>query len=310
MSNEIRDVVIVGGGPAGLSAALVLGRARRRVLVVDAGRPANRVSRAVGGLLGHEDSPAALRARGRRQLAKLPSVEVLDGEALDARADGDGFVITIARRDGVTTVRSRALLLANGLHYEPPAIPGAAGLWGRSVFHCVFCDGWEMAGRPIAMHARGSGAARLALLLRGWSDDVLLCTDGPGGLSDEARAQLDAGGVRIREERIDRLGSRRRRLTEIAFEQGPPEAREALFVRPRRTQPTEIAQRLGLELNDDELIPADDGGRTELPGVYVAGDASAPVRSVAIAIGSGSRVGTAMAADLIVGPLAPLSRAS
>src|SRR3954466_4584176 len=114
MSNEIRDVVIVGGGPAGLSAALVLGRARRRVLVVDAGRPANRVSRAIGGLLGRDSSPAALRADGRRQLRKLPTVEIVDGEVLDAQADGDGVEVTIAHDEGVRNVRSRSLLLANG----------------------------------------------------------------------------------------------------------------------------------------------------------------------------------------------------
>jgi thioredoxin reductase len=305
MSDQLRDVVVVGGGPAGLSAALVLGRARRRVLVVDARRPANRVSRAIGGLLGHDESPAALRRAGLRQLAKLPTVEVLDGEVLDAKTDGDGASVTVAGRDGVRSIRSRALLLANGLHYEPPEIPGLPELWGRSVFHCAFCDGWEMAGRAIAMHARGPSAVRLALLLRGWSDDVLLCTDGPGGIPQADRARLEAGGVRVREERIARLRSRRRRLAEIVFEHGAPEPRDALFVRPRRTQPTEIARRLGLELNEDELIPADDSGRTELPGVYVAGDASAAVRSVAIAIGSGSRVGTAITADLIVDRLAP-----
>src|SRR3954468_11500150 len=131
MSKEIRDVVIVGGGPAGLSAALVLGRARRRVLVVDAGRPANRVSRLVGGLLGHEDSPAALRRSGRRQLAKLPSVDILEGEAHDAKADGGGVSVTVARRDSVWNLRARTVLLANGLHYEPPEIPGLAELWGK-----------------------------------------------------------------------------------------------------------------------------------------------------------------------------------
>jgi thioredoxin reductase len=271
MSKEIRDVVIVGGGPAGLSAALVLGRARRRVLVVDAGRPANRVSQLVGGLLGHEDSPEALRRKGRRQLAKLPTVDVVDAEVLDAKLDGDGVEVTVARRDSVWTLRARSLLLANGLRYDPPQISGLPELWGHSVFHCAFCDGWEMAGRPIAMHARGRGAKRLALLLRGWSDDVVLCTDGPDGVTAEERAELEAGGVRIREERIARLESKRHRLSHIVFEEGPPEAREALFVRPRRTQPSEIAERLGLELNDDQLIMADASGRTEVPGVYVAG---------------------------------------
>jgi thioredoxin reductase len=304
MSNDLRDVVIVGGGPAGLSAALVLGRARRRVLVVDAGRPANRVSRVVGGLLGHGDSPATLKRKGLRQLRDLPTVDVIEGEALDAKIEDGGVSVAIARPSGVWNLRARALLLANGLNYQPPEIPGADQLWGRSVFHCAFCDGWEMAGRPIAMHARGSSGARLALLLRGWSDDVLLCTDGPDGLSGDDRDRLAAAGVRIRTERIARLESRRRRLTRIMFEDGEPEAREALFVRPRRTQPTAIAERLGIELDDNELIPADQSGRTELPGVYVAGDASAPVRSVAIAIGSGSRVAIAMAADLIVDRLA------
>jgi thioredoxin reductase len=307
MSDEIRDVVIVGGGPAGLSAALVLGRARRRVVVVDAGRPANRVSRAIGGLLGRDDSPEALRADGRRQLRKLPSVEIVDGEVLDAKADGEGVSVAIALDDGVLNLRSRALLLANGLRYDPPEIAGLEELWGRSVFHCAFCDGWEVSDRPVAMHANGPRAARLALLLRGWSDDVLLCTDGPAELSLGDRLELLGAGVRIREERIARLDARRGRLASIVFEDGPDEAREALFVRPRRTQPTAIAERLGLELNDDELIVADDGGRTDVPRVYVAGDASAPVRSVAIAIGSGSRVGTAMAADLIVDRLAAVA---
>ena len=293
-------MVVIGGGPAGLSAALVLGRARRRVLVVDAGRPANRVVSAVGGLLGHEESPEALRRKGRRQLAKLPTVDVVEGEVLDAKLEPGGVSVAVARRDSVWTLHAKTLLLANGLHYEPPAIRGLEPLWGKSVFHCPFCDGWEVADRPIALHARGRSATRLALLLRGWSDDMLLCTDGPGGVTDEERAELSRAGVRVREERIDRLESRRGRLTEIVFEEGEPEAREALFVRPRRTQPSAIATRLGLELDDTELIPADDGGRTSIPGVYVAGDASAAVRSVAIAIGSGSRVGTAMVADLIV----------
>jgi thioredoxin reductase len=310
MNGELRDVVIVGGGPAGLSAALVLGRARRRVLVVDAGRPANRVSGAISGLLGRESSPMALRRAGRHQLRKLPNVEIVEGEVLDVEARADGVSVAVASSKGVERVESRALLFAHGLRYEPPAIPGLDKLWGKSVFHCAFCDGWEVAGQPIALHAREDGAARLALLMRGWSDDVLLCTDGPDGLSDDERETLTAAGVRIREERIARLDSRGKQLTQIVFEDGPPEQRTALFVRPRRSQPTRLAEQAGLEVGDDGLIAADASGRTDVHRVYVAGDSSAPVRSVAIAIGSGSRVGTAMAADLIVDRLAePVSAA-
>jgi thioredoxin reductase len=305
MTNEMeRDVVIVGGGPAGLSAALVLGRARQDVLVLDAGRPANRVARSIGGLLGHERSQASLRRRAHRQLRKLPNVEIVEAEVLDIARDGDGVALTVACPQGVTRIRVRAVLLANGLRYDPPAIPGLEHLWGRSVFHCVFCDGWEVADKPIALHARGAGAARLALLTRAWSSDLLLCTDGPDGLTRRERAELIAAGIRIREEKIARLDSRGRNLTQIVFESGPPEAREALFVRPSRSQPHALAERVGLELDDDGLIVADQSGRTAVPAVYAAGDAAAAVRSVAIAIGSGARAATAMAADLIVDRLA------
>jgi thioredoxin reductase len=306
MSNEMdRDVVVVGGGPAGLSAALVLGRACRRVLVLDAGRPANRVSPSISGLLGHERSPASLRRAGRRQLRKLPNVEIVDAEVLDVERDGGGVAVAVACPSGVTRVTARALLLANGLRYEPPSIRGIAALWGRSVFHCAFCDGWEVADRPIALHARGDGAARLALLTHAWSSDLVLCTDGPGGVTDEERDQLTAAGIHIREERIARLEARRCKLRQIVFESGPPEAREALFIRPQRSQPHALAERIGADLDDAGLIVTDEGGRTNVPAVYAAGDAAAALRSVAIAIGNGARVATAMAADLIVDRFAP-----
>src|SRR3954465_5960451 len=276
MTNQIdKDVVIVGGGPAGLSAALVLGRARQDVLVLDAARPANRVARSIGGLLGHERSPESLRRAGRRQLRKLPNVEVVEAEVLDLARDGSGAVLTAACPVGVTRIRVRAVLLANGLRYDPPEIPGLAPLWGRSVFHCGFCDGWEVGDKPIALHARGAGAARLALLTREWSPDLLLCTDGPAGITADECEQLEAAGIRIREEKIARLESRRRKLTQIVFEDGPPEARAALFVRPQRSQPHAPAERGGLELDDDGLIVAAASGRTAVPAVYAAGDAAA-----------------------------------
>jgi thioredoxin reductase len=289
------DAVIVGGGPAGLSAALVLGRAKKRVLVVDNDRPANAVSQGVGGLLGHDRvKPAELRGSGRRQLEEHADVELRHGTVEDVERSAHGFLVTLA--DG-TAVRSHALVIAHGLRYDPPPLPGIESLWGRSVFHCAFCDGWEVRDRPLAFHGSGPAAVRSALVLAGWSNDVVLCTDGGPAVDHET---LAAAGVRVRTEPIARLVGTDGRLERIEFAHGPAERREALFVNTRRDQPNGLAAALGCELTEAGTIVTDADGRTSVPGVYAAGDAAtAHSRSVANAIGSGSRVAYAVALDRV-----------
>jgi thioredoxin reductase len=294
------DAVIVGGGPAGLSAALVLGRARKRVLLVDNNRPANAVSQGVGGLLGHDRiKPADLRHGGRRQLAEHANVELRDGAVEDAEPIRDGFVLSPT--DG-SPVRAHAIVLAHGLRYDPPPLPGIQALWGRSVFHCAFCDGWEVRDRPLALHGSGPAAVRSALVLAAWSNDVVLCTDGapdPGG------TLLTAAGVRVRTEPIARLAGNDGHLTQIEFSHGPPEQRQALFVNTRRDQPNRLAATLGCELTAAGTILTDTDGRTTTAGVYAAGDAATPhARSVANAIGTGSRVAYAVALEHLTPALA------
>jgi thioredoxin reductase len=295
--HALLDAVIVGGGPAGLSTALVLGRARRSVLVLDTGRPANAVSNGIGGLLAQSGvAPAELRRSGREQLAEHPTVEVRDDEVLGAEPREGELAVTLG---GGTVVRTRSLVLAHGLRYDPPPLPGVDALWGRSVFHCPFCDGWEVRDRPLAVHGNGSEAARSALVLAGWSRDVVLCTDGPARLDGE-RALLAGAGVRVREEPIRELIGRAGRLERIEFAAGPPEHRDALFVRTRRDQPNGLAESLALTLTPGGTIAVDPDGRTGIPGVYAAGDAATErSRSVANAIGSGSRVAYAVALDLV-----------
>ena len=287
------DAVIVGGGPAGLSAALVLGRARKRVLVVDDERPANAVSQGVGGLLGHDRvKPAVLRERGRRQLEEHANVEFRHGAVEDAERVGDVFLV---RPSDGPPVRAHSIVLAHGLRHDPPALPGIEALWGSSVFHCAFCDGWEVRDRPLAFHGSGPGAVRSALVLSGWTDDVVLCTD---GAPDPGEAVLATAGVRVRTEPIARLAGHDGRLTQIEFEHGPAERREALFVNTERGQPNRLAVSLGCELTAAGTVLADADGRTSIAGVYAAGDAAtAHSRSVANAIGTGSRVGYAAALD-------------
>jgi len=294
------DAVIVGGGPAGLSAALVLGRANKRVLVVDNDRPANAVSQGVGGLLGHDRvKPADLRRSARRQLEEHLNVEVRHGAVEDVEAIADGFLVMPT---DAAPIRAHAIVLAHGLRYDPPPLPGIEPLWGRSVFHCAFCDGWEVRDRPLSLHASGPGAVRSALLLTGWSDDVLLCTDGapdPGG------ELLAAAGVRVRTEPIARLAGSDGDLARIEFTHGPAEHRDALFVNTRRDQPNGLAAALGCDLADGGTILTDGDGRTNVPGVYAAGDAAtANSRSVANAIGMGSRVAYAVAIDRLASAVA------
>jgi len=300
LDTEPYDALIVGGGPAGLSTALVLGRARKRVLVIDDGRPANAVSQGVGGLLGQDRVlPFELRRRARRQLAEHAGVVLRSGAVEDVEPTLDGFLVT---PEHAVPVRTRAIVLAHGLRYDPPPLPGIEPLWGRSVFHCAFCDGWEVRDRPLSLHASGPGAVRSALLLTGWSDDVLLCTDGapdPGG------ELLAAAGVRVRTEPIARLAGSDGDLARIEFTHGPAEHRDALFVNTRRDQPNGLAAALGCDLADGGTILTDGDGRTNIPGVYAAGDAAtANSRSVANAIGMGSRVAYAVAIDRLASAVA------
>ena len=289
------DAVIVGGGPAGLSAALVLGRARKRVLVVDDGRPANAVSQGVGGLLGHDRvKPADLRRGGRRQLEEHANVEIRHGAVVDAEPTRDGFVVTST---DAAPARAHAIVLAHGLRYDPPPLPGIEALWGRSVFHCAFCDGWEVRDRPLAFHGSGPGAVRSALVLAAWTNDVVLCTD---GAPNPGEALLAAAGVRVRTEPIARLAGTDGHLEQIAFSHGPAERREALFVNTRRDQPNRLAAALGCDLTAAGTVLIDADGRTNVAGVYAAGDAAtAHSRSVANAIGAGSRVAYAVALDRV-----------
>src|SRR4051812_29209317 len=294
---RVVDAVVVGGGPAGLSAALVLGRARRNVLVLDNGRPANANAHQVGGLLGQTGiSPLELRRQGRDQLAGHPNIDFREDAVVDADPFGEELAVRLG--DGAT-VRSRALVLAHGLRYDPPPLPNVDKLWGRSVFHCPFCDGWEVRDRPLAVHGNGPEAAQSALFISAWSSDVILCTDGPARLNGE-RELLANAGVRVREEPIRKLAGGDGRLERIQFSAGPDEVREALFVRTRRGQPNGLADGLGCDLTDEGTIAVDRDGRTGVPGVFAVGDAATEhSRSVANAIGTGSRAAYAAVGDLI-----------
>jgi thioredoxin reductase len=290
------DCVVVGGGAAGLSAALVLGRARRTVLVLDAGEQSNRPATGIGGLLGHDGlPPAALYARGRAELAVYPSVEIRDLRVTGGSRGDDGFVLSTA--DG-TVVRAARVLLALGMEYEAPDLPGAAELWGGAVFHCPYCHGWEVRDRALAVLGNLHAAYR-ALLLRAWSADVALLTDGPAELDAEERGRLERAGVPVDERPVVGVRGRDGALEAVLFADGHELPRDALLVPAPLRQRSALATDLGAELTERGTVDVDAFGQTTVPGLYAAGDMSAATQQVAGAIADGSRAAGAINDSLL-----------
>jgi thioredoxin reductase len=285
------DCIVVGGGAAGLSAALVLGRARRRTLVVDAGGQSNAVAHGIGGLVGHDGRPpASLYAAGREELKAYPTVEVRTGEVVAGERHEGGFVLELA--DGAREA-SRRVLLASGMDYRYPPVPGVAERWGRSVFHCPFCHGWEVRDRSLGVLDRGARGALRALLLRCWSDDVTLLTDGPADLSPEDAGRLRAAGVDVDERPVAALCGPGSDLTAVAFADGSERPLGGLLVPVTLHQRSQLAAQLGAAAASPgpvafDAIDVDAMFHTSGAGVSAAGDVSSQMPSVASAVAAGS----------------------
>jgi len=292
------DVIVVGAGPAGLSAALILGRCRRRVLVCDTGKPRNAASTALHGYLTRDGiSPREFLEIGRGELGRYPSVELRRMGVTAAECQPDGrFLVSL--EDGAT-LHTRKLLIATGVVDNLPGIDGIAELYGRSVFHCPYCDGWEVRDQPIAVYGRGARGLGLSLELTAWSRDLVLCTDGPAEIDGDGRATLERHRIPIREERIVRLDGYDGALDRIVFEHGDPLPRRALFFTTGQSQRSGLAVRLGCEITDKGTVRTGKYETTHLPGLYVAGDASRAVQWVVVAAAEGAEAAFAINTDLI-----------
>ena len=295
------DCIVVGAGAAGLSAALVLGRARQRTLVVDAGGQSNRDAHGIGGLLGHDARPPAeLYAAGRDELAAYPTVELRSGEVLGGERGDAGFVLELA--DGSREM-ARRVLLATGMDYRFPALPGIVERWGRSVFHCPFCHGWEVRDQPLGVLDRGETGVHRALLLRVWSEDVTLLADGPAELDAEDAERLRAAGVTVDERGVAGLRGPDSALTAVAFADGSERSCGGLLVPVTLHQRSALAEHLGAAAAGPgpiavDTVEVDRMLHTSVPGLSAAGDVSAEMPSVANAVAAGSS-----AAAMIVGGL-------
>ncbi|MGV9309403.1 NAD(P)/FAD-dependent oxidoreductase [Nonomuraea sp. NPDC003727] len=298
MSN-IFDVAVVGGGPAGMAAALTLGRMRRSVLLLDAGHGRNAPAEAVHNFLTRDGTPPSrLRELGRQELSAYATVEVREETVTGVRA---GFRLQLS---GGGTAQARRLLLATGLADDLPGPRGVGPLWGRSAFHCPYCHGYECTGRTVAVLGAEPARVRLALQLTRLAADVTLCTDGRP-LDPAQRATLEANGVAVRCEAVARLEGSGDRLDQIVFESGPPLAREAVFVVNAPRQRSDLAARLGCATFADGCVEVDEFARTSVRGVYAAGDMArratvpVPLAAVVAAAASGAVAGAALDQDLL-----------
>jgi thioredoxin reductase len=291
------DVAVIGGGAAGLSAALVLTRARRRVAVVDAGAPRNAPALHMHGFIGRDGTPPSDLLDAAREEVRGYGGQILfaTATAITRRPDGAGLSVELG---SAGSIGARRILVATGLRDEVPDVPGVRERWGRDLLHCPYCHGYEVRDQPLGVLGGTPGAVEHALLLRQWSADVVLFphTDDP---TLEEREQLTARAVGVVDGRVERLVVTDDRLTGVQLASGDVVPRAAVFVRPRMVPQSDLLASLGCTLDKHGWPVTDSTGRTSAPDVWVAGNAGNPRAQVVTAAGEGSTAAIALNADLV-----------
>jgi thioredoxin reductase len=291
------DVAVVGAGPAGLSAALNLVRARRNTVVLDSNRPRNAATFHSHGYLTRDGiSPLELRAIGREEIAAYPNSTFLKTTVSSVTRVGEGFAI--ATKDDEHSVR--AVVIATGLAERLPGLPSIRAWYGTSIHSCIECDAYEYADRPIALIGETDDLADRAVLLSQWSRDLIVFTNGIGTVSAQDEERLASRGILVERRAIADVVGNKSGLTGVALEDGETIPRSGAFVRPQFESALGFAASLGLEVDDEGLLIVDPAGRTSEPGVYAAGDSTQPgPLQLIVAAGAGAKVAAAVNTDLI-----------
>jgi len=288
MARTLWDVVIAGAGPAGLSAALVLGRARRKVLLCDTGTPRSWASKEMHGFLTRDRiSPEEFRHLAHEELGHYPSVVFRMAEVTRALRGKDGhFSVTLGQR---RIVQSRKLLIATGVFDHLPAVQGVERFFGTSVFQCPYCDGWEVRDAPIAVYGQRRRGFEMARAMTAWTRDIVLCTDGAARLSATQRKHLRRNKIDVMEDRIDHLDGSQGQLREIVFRSGRRLERSALFFDTPSSGQSTLAESLGCQFTRHGGIKCGQYEATSVAGVFVAGNIIRDVQLAIVAAAEGTR---------------------
>jgi thioredoxin reductase len=286
---NLYDVVVVGAGSAGLSAALALGRARRKVLVLNGGAPRNAPTNASHNFFTRDGTPPGELVKiGLEQLEPY-GTKVQPHDAESIRKTKDVFELTL---DNGQRVVSRKIVLATGVMDVLPEIPGFRELWGKNIHHCPYCHGWETRDRPLAVYAQGEMGYQFAVMIRHWSKDLVVCCNDNAPFSNEQRQHLKQLNLQVIETPIQRLETGEHGLKAIVFRDGRRLEREHIFMRPPHQQRSSLALQLGCIMSEDGLYVKVNGtGETSVPGVYAAGDMTGQMQALSQAVASGTLAG-------------------
>lgn len=289
------DVIIIGGGPAGLNAAMILGRSRRKVVVFDSGEPRNRWAKSMNGFLSSDGvNPRDFIQKGREELKKY-GVEIVFKKVDAATYSKGKFIVDDA--DG-TVYHSKKLILATGLKDNLPPLEGLEPLYGKSIHHCPYCDGWESRDKAIAVYGPERRGIGQALAMKTWSDSVTLFTDGTDKLTRADRELLQRNGVAICTAAIERLEGEEGMLQRIVLKNGEVREQQAMFFSLGTKQQSDLGQQLGCEFTSKGVIKTRRLQQSNIPGLYVAGDAARDMQLVIVAAAEGAKAGVSINMEL------------
>ncbi|MGZ7441310.1 NAD(P)/FAD-dependent oxidoreductase [Paenibacillus sp. TH7-28] len=290
------DVGIIGGGPAGLNAALVLGRARKSVVVIDEGRPRNRVTGESHGFLTRDGiKPAEFRRIAKEQIQAYPTVRFVEDTAVTAAGEDGHFQITTARGD---TLHTKKLLIAAGMKDAPLDIRGLADVYGKSAFVCPYCDGWELRDRPLVVIVPRDHVLHMAKMISGWTAQFTVCTHGQGEWTEGHRGELERRQVPVFDLPIDYIESQDGAVRQVVLQDGTAVPCTGIFFAPKLVPGSDLPQMLGCDMTEGGAMVVDDLGKTNLPGVYGAGDAASVKYQVIAAAAAGALAGMAINNEL------------